>query len=72
MSPVAWQKRTDYFEWRFRPAFEAFRAQRAELLDPLPPEAWYWTATVTVPPGKLCEYSTLYYGDWMAATNAAT
>ncbi len=34
-------------------------------LEPLPPDAWDRTATVTVP-GKLYEYSTLYYGDWMA------
>lgn len=69
MSPGARLKQTDYFEWKFRPAFEVFRAQRAELLEvlePLPPEAWERTATVTVPPAKLYEYSTLYYGDWMA------
>jgi hypothetical protein len=69
MSPRAWQKRTDYFEWKFAPAFEAFRAQRAELLEivePLPPEAWQRTAAVSVPPRSLYEYSTRYYGDWMA------
>jgi hypothetical protein len=69
MSPRAWQTQTDYFEWKFRPAFEAFRSQRAELLDvlePLPPEGWERTATVSAPPGKVYEYSTLYYGDWMA------
>ena len=69
MSPRAWQKQTDYFEWKFAPAFEAFRAQRAELLEviePLPPEGWERTATVTVPPRSLYEYSTRYYGDWMA------
>jgi len=69
MAPGAWQKKTDYFEWAFQPAFEAFRAQRGELLEvvePLPPEAWERTATVSVPPGKHYEYSTLYYGNWMA------
>lgn len=69
MSPRTWQKKTDYFEWTFRPAMDAFRAQRAELLavlEPLPSEAWDRTATVSVPPGKVYEYSTLYYGDWMA------
>jgi hypothetical protein len=69
MSPRAWQKQTDYFSWTFSPAFEAFRAQRAELLETLeasPPEAWQRTATVSVPPGKHYEYTTLYYGDWMA------
>lgn len=69
LSPRGWQKRTDYFEWAFAPAFEVFRAQRAELLEalePLPPAAWERTATVTAPPGVVYEYSVLYYGDWMA------
>lgn len=69
VSPGTRLKQSDYFEWQFEPAFEAFRSQRAELLDalePLPPEAWERTATVTVPPAKVYEYSTLYYGDWMA------
>ena len=28
--------------------------------------AWERTATVAVPPNKTYEYSTRYYGDWMA------
>jgi hypothetical protein len=75
MAPRAWQKQTDYFEWKFRPAFEAFRAQRAELLEvfePLPPEAWERTATVTGMIGELYENSTLYYGDWMARHERST
>jgi hypothetical protein len=62
-------KQAGYFEWKFGPAFEAFREQRAEILealDPLPREAWERTATVTVPPKKVYEYSALYYGDWLA------
>jgi len=69
MAPRAWQKQTDYFEWKFSPAFEAFRKQREELLEvlePLPKTAWKRTATVWAPPGVVYEYSTLYYGDWMA------
>ena len=69
MAPRAWQKQTDYFEWKFAAAFEAFRAQRAELLEvlePLPPEAWGRTASVSAPPGRVWENSVLYYGDWMA------
>jgi hypothetical protein len=69
MSPRTWQNKTDYFEWQFRPAFEVFSAQRAELLEvlePLPAEAWERTATVTGGIGELYEYSVLYYGDWMA------
>lgn len=69
MAPRTWQSQTDYFDWKFGPAFEAFKALRAELLEvlePLPPAGWERTATVSVPPGKRYEYSTLYYGDWMA------
>ena len=69
MSPRTWQRQTDYFEWKFAPALEAFRLQRAELLEvteALPSEAWERTATVSVPPNQIYEYSTRYYGDWMA------
>ena len=69
MAPRAREGQTDYFDWKFAPAFEVFRAQRAELLEalePLPPEGWKRTATVWAPPGVVYEYSTLYYGDWMA------
>jgi hypothetical protein len=69
MSPRAWQQQTDYFEWIFAPALEVFRAQRSELLEvlePLVPEGWERTASVWAPPGVVYEYSTLYYGDWMA------
>ncbi len=68
-SPGTHLKRSDYFEWAFHPAFEVFRGQRAELLgvlEPLPPEGWERTATVSVPPAKSYEYSARYYGDWMA------
>lgn len=67
VAPTA--KQADYFGWQFGPAFEAFREQRAKLLgvlEPLPPAAWDRTATVTVPPNKVYEYSARYYGDWMA------
>ncbi|MGZ8475818.1 MAG: DinB family protein [Candidatus Limnocylindria bacterium] len=69
MAPRAWQKQTDYFDWKFPPAFDAFRAQRHELLEvlePLPQDSWGRTATVWAPPGVVYEYSVLYYGDWMA------
>ena len=69
LSPRSWQVKTDYFEWKFGPAFDVFRAQRAELLEVLEPlavDAWERTATVSAPPGRVYEYSLLYYGDWMA------
>jgi hypothetical protein len=64
-----WRNQDGYFELDFASNLEAFRTQRAELLEeiePLPASAWQRTATVTVPPKKTYEYSLLYYGDWMA------
>jgi hypothetical protein len=69
LNPRAWMKRTDYPEWQFAPAFEAFKKQRAELLavlEPLPPDAWERTATVTGMIGETYERSARYYGDWLA------
>lgn len=69
ISPRTWQQQTDYFTWEFEQAFEAFRTQRAELLevlDNLPATAWERTAAVLAPPNTVYDYSTLYYGDWMA------
>ena len=69
MSPRAWQRRTDYHDWAFEPAFEVFTRQRTELLavvEPLSPEAWERTATVTGMVGERYEYSAQYYASWMA------
>lgn len=74
MSPRTWQRRSGYHDWEFEPAFEAFERGRAELLaalEPLPPAAWERTATVTVPPKKVFEYSIRYYGDWLAGHERA-
>ena len=74
MSPRTWQRRSGYHESTFEPAFEAFATGRSallEALEPLPADAWERTATVTVPPKKLFEYSTRYYGDWLAAHERA-
>jgi hypothetical protein len=74
MSPRAWLKKTDYPAWDFEPAFDAFAKQRAELMaviEPLPPEAWERTAKVTGMLGELYDYSTHYYGAWMAGHERA-
>jgi len=74
LSPRAWLNQTDYFDWRYDPAFDAFRTQRAELLEvlePLLPADWERTATVAVPPRATFEYSTRYYGDWLAGHERA-
>jgi hypothetical protein len=74
INPRAWIKQTDYPEWAFAPAFEAFKAQRADLLavlEPLPPDGWERTATVTGMLGETYARTTRYYGDWMAAHERA-
>ena len=50
VNPTAWIKRTDYLDLEFAPSLRAFTTQRAELLtvlEPLGPEDWAQTATVT-------------------------
>jgi len=50
VNPRAWITRTNYLDLDFQPSLRAFAAQRAELLavmEPLPPEGWSRTATVT-------------------------
>lgn len=50
INPTTWIKSTDYPELEFQPSFQAFAAQRADLLailDLLPPEAWSREAKVT-------------------------
>ncbi len=69
MNPRTWMTKTDYPDWTFATAFEAFRTQRAALLavvEPLPPEGWERTARVTGLVGGVGLRSALYYGDWMA------
>jgi len=49
VNPRSWIGKTDYPEWEFARAFEAFKKQRAELLavvEPLQADAWERTATV--------------------------
>ena len=69
LSPRAWMRKTDYPDWEFAPAFEAFERQRADLLGvlrPLGPAAWDRTATVTEMPGETRERSLRFFGDWLA------
>ena len=68
VNPTTWIKSTDYLEQEFRPSLEAFTAQLEELvavLEPLPPEAWLRTATVTGA-GKARERSVQMYARWLA------
>lgn len=50
VNPTTWIKSTDYPEQEFRPSFQIYTDQRADLLavlEPLAPEAWSRQATVT-------------------------
>jgi len=74
VNPRSWIRKTDYPEWEFVRAFEAFKKQRAELLavvGPLPADAWERTATVTGMVGETYERTARYYGDWMAGHERA-
>jgi hypothetical protein len=69
MNPRTWMRRTDYPELEFAPSYEAYAAQRAELLavlETLPPEGWLRTATVTGMIGDVRERSVQSYADGLA------
>lgn len=68
VNPRTWIKQTDYLEQEFHPSLRAFSAQRSELLavlQPLAPEAWSRSATVTGA-GKPLQRTVLSYAEWMA------
>jgi hypothetical protein len=68
VNPTTWINKTDYREQQFLPSLQAFAAQRAKLmaiLQPLTPEGWSRTATVTGA-GKVLERSVLFYAQWIA------
>jgi hypothetical protein len=68
VNPVTWIKKTNYCELEFQPSLQAFTDQRAELLgvlEPLAPEAWSRSATVTGA-GKPLERSVYTYAQWLA------
>jgi hypothetical protein len=68
INPRTWIKKTDYLDLEFQPSLHAFTTQRADLLavlEPLPPDAWLRTATVTGA-GKALERTVLFYAQWLA------
>lgn len=67
VNPRTWINQTDYLDQSFQPSLQAFRRQRARLiavLEPLGPEAWRRTATVTGA-GKPLTRTMLFYADWL-------
>jgi hypothetical protein len=68
VNPRTWIKQTDYLEQEFQPSFQAFAKQRADLLavlEPLPPDGWLRSATVTGA-GRPLERTVLHYAEWVA------
>ena len=68
VNPRAWIKQTDYPALEFAPSLRAFTTQRAALLavlEPLTPEGWARTATVTGA-GSPLERTVLNYADRLA------
>jgi hypothetical protein len=68
VNPRTWIKGTDYIELEFQPSLQAFAAQRAALLavlEPLGPEDWARSATVTGA-GRALERTVEFYAQWMA------
>jgi hypothetical protein len=68
INPRTWIKQTNYCDLDFQPSLGAFAAQRAELLavlEPLPPDGWSRTATVTGA-GAVLERTVLDYARRLA------
>jgi DinB superfamily len=68
VNPTTWIKRTGYPDLDFRSSLRSFTTQRADLmsvLQPLPPEAWSRSATVTGA-GRPRERTVLSYAQWLA------
>jgi len=68
VNPRTWINKTDYLEQEFQPSLHAFITQRTallEVLEPLAPEGWSRTATVTGA-GKALERTVLFYAQWLA------
>jgi hypothetical protein len=68
INPRTWIKRTDYLDLEFLPSFQAYAAQRADLLsrlESLPPGAWSRGATVTGA-GAVLHRDVLFYAEWLA------
>lgn len=68
MNPTTWITKTAYPEQDFRSSFHAYVTQRTALvaiLEPLPPEAWSRSATVTGA-GNVLVRTVQFYANWLA------
>lgn len=68
VNPRTWIKQTDYPDLEFQPSFDAYTRQRRELLavlEPLAPDGWSRSATVTGA-GAVLERTVHFYVEWLA------
>jgi uncharacterized damage-inducible protein DinB len=68
VNPTTWIKQTDYLEQEFQLSLQAFTAQRLALLavlEPLVPDAWSRSATVSGA-GKPRQRTVYTYAQWLA------
>jgi hypothetical protein len=68
VNPRTWVEQTNYPEQKFQSNLRAFTAQRIKLLqvlEPLKPNDWQRSATVSVA-GKPLERTVLFYAQWLA------
>ena len=68
INPRTWINKADYREQPFQRSLDAFTAQRADLLavlEPLAPQGWARSATVTGA-GKPLERTVQFYAQWLA------
>jgi uncharacterized damage-inducible protein DinB len=68
VNPTTWIKETDYLEQEFQPSLHAFTTQRSDLLavlEPLTPQDWSRSATVTGA-GKPRQRTVYTYAQWLA------
>ncbi|MBE0410459.1 MAG: DinB family protein, partial [Anaerolineales bacterium] len=67
VNPTTWIKKTDYRQQEFKPSLQAFTSQRTGLLavlQPLAPDAWSRSATVTGA-GKPRQRTVYTYAQWL-------
>lgn len=69
VSPRGWLTKSGYAAWPFPDSFEAYAAQRTDLLavlEPLAPASWERAAVVRESGGRVIERSVLFYATSLA------
>jgi hypothetical protein len=69
INPRTWMKKTNYLDLDFRESFDAFAAQRSDLLqtlESLPPERWSRTALIRSYGTMTNEHTAHFFADGLA------